>query len=71
MEPKELKEWRKRNGYSQNALAKILGVAPNTVARWEQGMRERIPPFLFLAVKWVEAERTDYRLNKSKAKRRN
>ncbi len=57
MKPKELKAWRKKNSYSQTRLAVALGVAPNTVARWERGLRERIPPFLHLALKYMEREK--------------
>jgi transcriptional regulator with XRE-family HTH domain len=47
---KELRAWRVENGYSQNDLAKALGVITLTVSRWERGDRE-IPPFLHLALK--------------------
>jgi transcriptional regulator with XRE-family HTH domain len=43
MTPRQLREFRKRLGLSQTAFAKGIGVAPNTVARWERGelaMRE-------------------------------
>jgi transcriptional regulator with XRE-family HTH domain len=52
---KELKEWRKRRGLSQAALAQKLGVFRETVARWEVGIRS-IPPFLPLALKGLETE---------------
>lgn len=58
MTPKELKHWRKRNGYSQAMLAKDLSVAIMTVSRWETGLRS-IPPFLHLALKWLESEGGD------------
>jgi len=51
--PEELRSWRKRNGFSQGKLAKVLGVAPQTVHRWETGRRE-IPSFLHLALECVE-----------------
>lgn len=46
---KDLKKWRKHIGYSQGKLAKVLGVTPLTVSRWERGERG-IPPFLHLAL---------------------
>lgn len=33
----KVEEFRKEAGYSQNRLAQILGVAPNTVLNWEKG----------------------------------
>jgi len=53
METDELKKWRQRNGYSQNQLAKVLGVDVMTVSRWERGVRE-IPSFLHLALSYLE-----------------
>jgi DNA-binding transcriptional regulator YiaG len=37
MTPKQLLAFRNRLGLSQSGFAKIVGVAPNTVARWERG----------------------------------
>jgi len=51
----DLKEWRRRWGLSQAALAKRLGVIRLTVTRWESGARP-IPSFLPLALKGLEAE---------------
>ncbi len=51
----ELKKWREVNGYSQARLAKALAVAVMTVSRWERGVRA-IPPFLGLALRWLEVE---------------
>ena len=59
MKPTELKSWRKKNGISQGKLAKVLGVTSNTVARWERGKRKKIPPFLHLALRCVEADRRE------------
>jgi transcriptional regulator with XRE-family HTH domain len=53
MNPKELKTWRQKNGYSQGRLARVLGVIPLTVSRWELGVRE-IPSFLHLALECLE-----------------
>ena len=52
MKPTELKAWRKKNGYSQAQLAKVLGVITLTISRWELGVRE-MPPFLHLALESV------------------
>jgi transcriptional regulator with XRE-family HTH domain len=40
MEPKELKQWREANGYSQAKLAKALSCHVIAVSRWENGARE-------------------------------
>lgn len=53
MTPKELKAWRKKNGYSQGKLAKVLGVASLSVSRWERGVRQ-IPSFLHLALECLK-----------------
>jgi non-specific serine/threonine protein kinase len=37
VESAELREWRHTLGLTQSTLARTLGVAPNTVARWERG----------------------------------
>jgi DNA-binding XRE family transcriptional regulator len=55
MEPKELRVWRKRQGYTQQELGTLLGVTKTTVYRWEKAMRE-IPPFLHLALKYLEGK---------------
>ena len=55
MKPKQLKAWRKRNGYSQSQLAKALTVDTMTISRWEREVRA-IPKFLHLALRWLEYE---------------
>jgi len=52
MKPEELRKWRRESGYAQGELAAILGIALNSVSRWERGTRE-IPPFLHLALKAI------------------
>lgn len=47
-----LKQLREANGLSQSGLAIKLGVASNTISRWERGQQE--PP-LRLAVRLAEA----------------
>ncbi len=37
MTPAALRQLRRRLGLSQAKLAALIGVAPNTVARWERG----------------------------------
>jgi len=54
--PQDLKEWRKRNGYTQVTLAEALNVIPITVSRWERGVRE-IPSFLWLALEALECRK--------------
>ncbi len=44
MTPSKLKTTRARLGLTQEALAKMLGVSANTVARWEQGVHQIAPP---------------------------
>jgi transcriptional regulator with XRE-family HTH domain len=52
----ELRKVREALGMTQEQLAIALGVAPNTVARWERSERA-IPPYLSLALQTVERER--------------
>jgi DNA-binding XRE family transcriptional regulator len=49
MKTKELKRWRERFSYTQEELARALGVYQETIARWETGKR-KIPPYLHLAL---------------------
>jgi len=53
MRPEQLFNWRKKNGYSQSQLARVLKVDVMTVSRWERGVRE-IPSFLHLALECME-----------------
>lgn len=53
MTSKQLQQWRKRNGYSQSQLARVLKVAPLSISRWERGDRA-IPSFLHLALECLE-----------------
>lgn len=39
MDGAEMRKLREAHGLSQRALAGLLGVAPNSVARWERGER--------------------------------
>lgn len=47
--PAAVLEARARLGWPQHRLAEALGIAPNTVARWERG-EKRPPPYLLLAL---------------------
>ena len=68
MTPDDLKQWRRTTGYSQGRLAKDLGVATQTVFRWEKAKRQ-IPPFLHLALRWLEQEGGEHMV-KAKRKRK-
>lgn len=53
MKGKELKARRAALRMTQVQLAEILGVQPNTVARWENGVLD-VPRVVVLAVDTVE-----------------
>ena len=53
--PNEVRTWRKAHSLSQAQLAKLLGVQPLAVLRWENGARTA-PPYLHLALKQLEQE---------------
>lgn len=55
MEPTDLQKWRIKHGHTQVSLAQQLRVSSNTIARWERGERQ-IPPFLYLALGYLELE---------------
>lgn len=58
----KLLAFREKHHLSQLSLAKYLGVAANTVARWERGERA-IPPYLELALKAIESELSKIKKN--------
>ena len=49
MAPSPIRTLREQAGLSQARLAALLGVAPNTVARWERGERKP-PPYVEAAI---------------------
>ena len=54
MKPQDLLHARLARGHSQRKLGEVLGVASNTVARWERGER-RIPRWAGqLVARWNE-----------------
>ena len=55
MTREELKKWRQNHAFTQQELGEKLGVTNVCVYRWEAGYRH-IPPFLHLALKWLEYE---------------
>jgi DNA-binding XRE family transcriptional regulator len=55
MTQRELKKWRLKHSLTQEELGKKLGVTNVCIYRWEAGYRH-IPPFLHLALKWLENE---------------
>jgi len=63
MEGMELKEQRNALGFTQAQLAEILGVEPNTVARWENEVLS-IPKYIALAMETVKRQ---YKKPKRKA----
>lgn len=55
MLPEEIKTRRNKLGLTQSELAERLGVATNTVSRWELGTSEpESGPMLDLALKYLE-----------------
>jgi len=67
MTKKQLQAWRKKNGYSQSQLARVLLVTPLTVSRWERGERH-IPSFLRLTLECVEKKGGELKLKGTKRK---
>jgi len=70
MKGKELKARRTALGLTQVQLAETLGVQPNTVARWENGVLD-VPMLVALAVETVERSfRESAKTNSSSSKKR-
>jgi len=56
----ELKAWRAERGLSQEALARLLNVANNTVHRWETGARA-VHPFMPEMLRGIEKRNPELR----------
>jgi transcriptional regulator with XRE-family HTH domain len=54
MKGDELKQWRKRHGFSQEALALELDVARQTIAQWER-LDQPLSRVIVLAIAALEA----------------
>jgi transcriptional regulator with XRE-family HTH domain len=68
MTTKQLQAWRKKNGYSQGQLAKVLGVASLSISRWERGDR-KIPSFLHLTLECLEKKGDELKKKGTKTKK--
>lgn len=65
-----MKSWRSKRNLTQEELGGILGIAKNSVFRWEAGMR-KIPPFLHLALKAIDLKKGgEKNVVRKKAKRK-
>lgn len=53
MKPEDLQAWRKKTGYSQGQLARVLEVDVMTVSRWERAVM-KIPPYLKWSLAYIE-----------------
>ena len=53
MSGEELRKWRLKHDLSQAELAELLGVAQQTVSRWESGSR-KIPPYMCYLLEYIE-----------------
>ena len=60
MDADELKQWRKRTGYSQGKLAYLLEVDVMTISRWERSVM-RIPSFLKWALAYIELKGGEFK----------
>ncbi len=71
MTPADLKKWREKHGYTQQALADALNVQRVTVSRWEREEgddKREIPSFLGLALEALECRRGEKKKRESKRK---
>jgi transcriptional regulator with XRE-family HTH domain len=59
----DLQKFRQSHELTQQALAQLLGVAANTIARWERNERA-IPPYLELALKGISKEKEEAKTRK-------
>ena len=56
MTGEKLKERREALGYSQEKLAKVLGIHAMTLSRWERGILE-VPLYMGFALRTIEREK--------------
>jgi transcriptional regulator with XRE-family HTH domain len=54
---RELRRQRLLLGLTQQQLAERLGMARNTITRYERGLLPRVPKYVELALKGLAAER--------------
>lgn len=64
MEKTELKKRRERLGFTQTAFAETVGIASNTVSRYETGLME-IPKYMEFVLEALEARRVRELQNQS------
>ena len=69
MIPKELMEWREKQGLTQEGLANMLGVTTPCISQWESGKRT-IPAFLHLALKCLKVKKGGVSKLRGKKKRK-
>ncbi len=69
MDRSDITKWRNKQSLTQTELGNLLGVTKTCVYRWEAGYR-KIPPFIHLALKWLELEKGGESVNKGKKKRK-
>jgi transcriptional regulator with XRE-family HTH domain len=63
MTPATLRAWRHAHGWTQDHLARALGVHRATLLRWEAG-QTKPPEFLGLALRELEGETAPARIRK-------
>lgn len=64
MDRQKLKKWREDRGLLQPELAELLGTHWKTIAAWEQG-RQKLPPFLHLALEELARRLSQQNLKKT------
>ena len=63
MTPDSLRHFRtQRLGWTQERLARLLGVDRVTLARWETGTRP-LPPFLHFALEYLAEHRSTFTID--------
>jgi transcriptional regulator with XRE-family HTH domain len=68
MNSEQLKQWRKSQNLTQQALADWLEIPQSTIARWESKFcKIQHPKILGLALKQIENEQEKVNINNRKA----